>query len=91
MGSTRTDRNSPATDEATTTTSSGVTALGAERWQRLKDLFAAALDLPRAQRASFVAVACGSDAELHVRILELVRAAEVDDDFIEQPASGRLE
>ena len=69
----------------------GVTSLGAERWQRLKDLFAAALELPRSQRAAFVAGSCGSDAELHVRILELVRAAEVQDGFIEQSAAQRLD
>jgi hypothetical protein len=71
--------------------SQGVTSLGAERWQRLKDLFAAALALPRSQRAAFVAGSCGQDAELHVRILELVRAAEVQDGFIERSAANRLD
>ena len=69
----------------------GVTQLGPERWHRLKELFAAALDLPRAQRAAFVAGSCGNDTELHVRILELVRAAEVDDEFIAQSAAKQLD
>lgn len=71
--------------------STGVTQLGAERWQRLKDLFVAALALPRSQRAAFVAASCAADTELHVRILELVRAAEVEDGFIQQPASRQLD
>jgi hypothetical protein len=69
----------------------GVTQLGPERWHRLKELFAAALALPRAQRAAFVAGSCGNDAELHVRILELIRAAEGEDGFIEQSATRQLD
>jgi hypothetical protein len=69
----------------------GVTQLGPERWHRLKELFAAALDLPRAQRAAFVAGSCSDDPELHVRILELVRAAEVEDGFIVQSAAKQLD
>lgn len=69
----------------------GVTQLGPERWHRLKELFAAALDLPQAQRAAFVARSCGSDTELHVRILELLRAAEVEDGFIAQSAAKQLD
>jgi hypothetical protein len=69
----------------------GVTQLGPERWHRLKELFAAAIALPRAQRAAFVAGSCGGDSELHVRILELVRAAEVEDGFIEQSAARQLD
>lgn len=88
MGST--SANDPGA-AASPSGSQGVTSLGAERWQRLKDLFAAALELPRSQRATFVAVSCGGDAELHVRILELVRAAEVQDGFIEQSAAKRLD
>lgn len=87
MGSTSANDPGAASEPA----SQGVTSLGAERWQRLKDLFAAALELPRAQRAAFVAGSCGSDAELHVRILELVRAAEVQDGFIEQSAARQLD
>jgi hypothetical protein len=69
----------------------GVTQLGPERWHHLKQVFAAALELPRAQRAAFVAGSCGNDTELHVRILELVRAAEVEDGFIVQSAAKQLD
>lgn len=61
-----------------------------ESWDRLKDLFAAALDLPAAERAAFVAEACGEDAALRVELAELLRAAEIDDGFIEQPAADTL-
>lgn len=73
------------------TSGTGVTQLGAERWQRLRDLFAAALDLPRLQRAAFVAAGCGTDAELRVRVLELLRAVEVEDGGTGQSATARLD
>jgi hypothetical protein len=79
------------TEDMESTPAAGVTQLGPERWHRLKELFAAALVLPRSQRAAFVAGACGNDAELHVRILELIRAAEVEDGFIEQSAVRQLD
>ena len=53
-----------------------------ERWSRLKELFAAALDLPRAERDAFVLEACGTDAELRAELAELLRAAEVQDGFL---------
>ena len=81
MDSSRRDKEGPGSSQPVTP-AAGVTSLGAERWHRLKNLFAAALELPRSQRAAFIAGSCGSDAELHVRILELVRAAEVEDGFI---------
>jgi len=54
----------------------------AERWSRLKELFAAALDLPRAERDAFLLEACGPDAELRAELAELLRAAEVQDGFL---------
>jgi hypothetical protein len=38
-----------------------------------------------------VAGSCGNDAELHVCILELIRAAEVEDGFIGQSAARQLD
>lgn len=54
----------------------------AERWSRLKELFAAALSLPLAERDAFVMEACGADAELRAELAELLRAAEVQDGFL---------
>ncbi|MGL6222628.1 MAG: hypothetical protein ACRC6L_03495 [Steroidobacteraceae bacterium] len=53
-----------------------------ERWSRLKELFAAALELPRAERDAFVMEACGADAELRTELAELLLAAEVQDGFL---------
>jgi non-specific serine/threonine protein kinase/serine/threonine-protein kinase len=68
-----------------------VATVQAERWRRLKELFAAALDRDPAERSAFVAAACAGDEELGRELRELLRAAAVDDDFIEQPAAERLQ
>ena len=65
-------------------------AVRTERWNRLKPLFAAALDLPPAERDEFVASACGGDPELRLDLAELLRAADVEDGFIEQPVIDTL-
>jgi eukaryotic-like serine/threonine-protein kinase len=59
-------------------------------WNRLKELFSSALELPPTERDAFVAGACSDDAELRHELRELIRSAEVDDGFIEQPAADTL-
>ena len=54
-----------------------------ERWQRLEELFHAALELPAAERAAFLDKACGANAKLRVEIEHLLGA--------DAAAQGRLE
>ena len=62
-----------------------------ERWGRLKELFADALERPLDERDAFVASACGDDAELRLELAGLLLADAVDDGFIEQPAPDTLD
>jgi len=45
-----------------------------ERWNRLKDLFAVALERPASERTGFVQEACADDPELRVELLRLLQA-----------------
>jgi non-specific serine/threonine protein kinase/serine/threonine-protein kinase len=62
--------------------------MDSQRWQRFKDIFQAALDLPRPERAAFVNEACGEDAELRSDVLSLLASEEQSDDFLREPAAG---
>ncbi len=48
----------------------------AERWERLKDLFEAALEREEAERAAFLERACAGDPQLHAEAAELLRNHE---------------
>ncbi|MBX3464023.1 MAG: serine/threonine protein kinase [Planctomycetes bacterium] len=54
--------------------------------ERLKDLFAAAIELPADDRAGFVQQACDDDARLRDHLLDLLRAHDRAGDFLEHPA-----
>ena len=45
-----------------------------ELWQRLKPLYQAAIQRPKAQRAGFIAEACGNDDELRRELVALLKA-----------------
>ena len=47
-----------------------------ERWQRVKELFAAALERPVAERATFLDSACGGDPELRIEVESLLATAD---------------
>jgi serine/threonine-protein kinase len=55
-----------------------------ERFRRLKDLFAEALERPLAERAAFVEEACGADAALAAELRGLLEAHAHDDGFLEE-------
>ena len=59
--------------------------VSAERWAAIDAIFADAADLPRDERAAFLANACGSDAELRVEVESLLGAHDSDAGFLEQP------
>ena len=59
------------------------------RWQRVKDLFAAALEKDADERDAFLAEACATDPGLRAEVDSLIAAHESTDDFIERPAAHR--
>lgn len=59
----------------------------AARWERVKDVFSAAVELKAGERAAFLDQECGSDADLRTEVESLLQAHEQTDDFIERPAA----
>jgi non-specific serine/threonine protein kinase/serine/threonine-protein kinase len=62
----------------------------AERWERIKEVFAAALERAASDRFSYVREVCGDDAELYSEVWSLLQAHERSGGFIEQPAIERV-
>ena len=60
------------------------------RWVRLKALFEVAVERSPAERDALLTAECGDDDELRRELDQLLRAAELDDGFIERPAAERL-
>jgi eukaryotic-like serine/threonine-protein kinase len=61
-----------------------------ETWERLKDVFAEALELPVGEREAFVHRSAADDDELLQELLELLAEAEnVDEDFLGRPVAPR--
>src|SRR5688572_16345490 len=56
-----------------------------ERWRDIEEVFQAAVEMPRADRAQFVDKFCGTDAELKAEILKLLESDDSAADFIESP------
>jgi serine/threonine-protein kinase len=56
------------------------------RLARLEELFAAARELPAAERPAFVAAQCGDDASLRAELTELLDVAREAGGFLEQAA-----
>src|SRR6187455_1606030 len=52
-----------------------------ERWQRAKEIFQQALDLPATERAVFVADATGDDATIRAEVESLLTAHDREDGF----------
>lgn len=57
-----------------------------ERWQKVKEIFEAALKVEPAQRSLFLSRACGSDDNLRLEVESLIAAHEKDGSFIDAPA-----
>jgi eukaryotic-like serine/threonine-protein kinase len=60
-----------------------------ERWQRVKEVFAEALDTP--DRSAYLSGACRDDPELRAEVESLLAAHAETDGFIEKPAAAHLE
>lgn len=67
-----------------------VDSVRTERWNRLKELFTAAVDLPLTERNAFVGRMCGDDVALRTELRELLGSADIADNFIERPAADAL-
>jgi eukaryotic-like serine/threonine-protein kinase len=61
-----------------------------ERWGRVKEIFAGALERDPSQRTTYVDQACAADAELRGEVISLLEAHETAGDFIEQEAAQRI-
>jgi len=57
-----------------------------ERWQRINELFHAALEEEPDARGTFLQVACGDDSELLAEVESLLSSHSLADEFIEVPA-----
>ena len=61
--------------------------MDSSRWQRVKEVFAAALEKQAADRNAFLDAACNADPELRAEVDSLLASHETTDDFIERPAA----
>jgi eukaryotic-like serine/threonine-protein kinase len=59
--------------------------MSAERWQKVKDIFGAALELRPDERHRFLAQACAGDEQLQSEVESLVASFECAADFIAAP------
>jgi len=57
-----------------------------QRWQQVKQIVDAALDLRSGQREAFLSEACGDDGSLRGQVDRLIRSHEEAGSFIESPA-----
>jgi len=55
-------------------------------WERVKEVFQAALDRPPSERSAFLRVVCGSDNDLQTEVASLLDAHERAGSFAERPA-----
>lgn len=57
-----------------------------ERWQKIGEIYHAAIELEKEERAEFLSQACAADAELRREVESLIAAEEQAGDFIASPA-----
>src|SRR5581483_8186334 len=60
------------------------------RWQRVKSLFGAALELPLAERDAFIESACADDELLRQEVKKLLASFDSASHFMAQPAIGEV-
>jgi serine/threonine-protein kinase len=59
-----------------------------ERWQRIEELVDAALDVPVAERESWLRTACGEDVAMFREVTRLLEAGERPDGFLVEPVAN---
>src|SRR5687767_13055001 len=57
-----------------------------DRWERIKDIFGAAIECASDMRAQMLDQSCGSDSELRAEVDSLLAAHDTSGGFIDQPA-----
>ena len=62
--------------------------MGPERWQRIEELYHAALELGESERAEFLAQACGGDEALRREVESLLAYEKPANAFMEAPSLG---
>ena len=60
--------------------------MNSDQWERAKEIFDAAADLPIDERHGFVADACHGDSALQLEVEGLLKASERADNFLDIPA-----
>src|SRR5262249_46288517 len=68
----------------------GKTMERGERWEEIKELFAAALEHDSGQRDAFLREACGQDHELHLEVASLVAAHKRSNELSQYPWREQL-
>jgi len=61
-------------------------AMDAERWQRVREVFGEALELPADERSAYLECACADDEALRREVERLLVSLTEADDFLEEPA-----
>ena len=64
--------------------------MDSEKWQRCKQIFQAALDLPRPERAAYARAAAGDDEELYREVASLLDSEQRSHEFLSQAAANYL-
>ena len=64
--------------------------MDSERWQRCKQIFQAALDLPRPERAAYARTASGGDDELFREVASLLESEQRSNEFLSRAAANYL-
>src|SRR5687767_5773811 len=64
--------------------------MNAERWDRIKAVFQAALERAPHERAEFLRETCGADGGLYTEVESLLSAHELAGNFVERPAIESL-
>jgi len=65
--------------------------VNAERWQKVREVFGEALELPADERSAHLEHACGGDEELRLEVERLLGAMAEADGFLEEPLVPRSE
>lgn len=64
--------------------------MNSERWQKVKGIFDAAVELAPNERTGFLDESCGTDDELRSDVESLLAASDDADSFMESPAIGEV-
>lgn len=60
--------------------------MSGSRWERLEQVYHAALERPATDRAAFLAEACGDDGALREELNSLLACETAAGDFLQRPA-----